>query len=184
MTSSPVTASMDPQPPPAPKFEVVGGNLVPETEPGESWVGDLSQAFGIKDMDATVSMMGQLIGANFKLTASNCRAINGLLAQVTEMGPRDASETMLIMQMVTCHTQVMNLMKTVTDNGTSLKAEAAQETMKMVERMMRIYTKQMETLAQYRRKGEQKMTVEHITVNSGGQAIVGNLDNGRSHRGE
>jgi hypothetical protein len=54
----------------------------------------------------------------------------------------------------------------------------------MVERMMRIYTKQMETIAQYRRKGEQRMVVEHITINSGGQAIVGNLGNGKGCEGD
>ena len=37
---------------------------------------------------------------------------------------------------------------------------------------------QMEALKKYRTGGEQKVTVEHVTVNSGGQAIVGNIPTG------
>lgn len=33
----------------------------------------------------------------------------------------------------------------------------------------------MEALNRYQGKGQQKVTVEHVTVNAGGQAIVGNL---------
>lgn len=33
-----------------------------------------------------------------------------------------------------------------------------------------------EALNRYRGKGQQKVTVEHVTVNAGGQAIVGHLN--------
>jgi hypothetical protein len=33
----------------------------------------------------------------------------------------------------------------------------------------------METLKRYRTGGEQKVTVQHVNVNDGGQAIVGNV---------
>ena len=32
-----------------------------------------------------------------------------------------------------------------------------------------------EALARYRRKGEQKVVVQHVNVNDGGKAIVGNM---------
>jgi hypothetical protein len=38
---------------------------------------------------------------------------------------------------------------------------------------------QIEALKRYRSTGEQKVTVEHVTVNEGGKAIVGNV----THRG-
>ena len=34
---------------------------------------------------------------------------------------------------------------------------------------------QMETLKRYRSDGEQKVTVQHVSVNEGGQAIVANM---------
>ncbi len=40
------------------------------------------------------------------------------------------------------------------------------------------YTSQMEALRKYRNGGEQKVTVEHVNVHEGGQAIVGNVQGG------
>src|SRR5262249_3277657 len=46
-------------------------------------------------------------------------------------------------------------------------------------KFMRTYTMQVEALARKRRKGEQNLTVKHVHVYAGGQAVVGNV----SHRG-
>jgi hypothetical protein len=40
----------------------------------------------------------------------------------------------------------------------------------------RTFAAQMSALEQYRSKGEQKMTVQHVRVAEGGQAIVGNVN--------
>ena len=42
-------------------------------------------------------------------------------------------------------------------------------------KLLRTYTAQMEALKRYRTGGEQKVTVQHVTVGEGGQAIVGNV---------
>jgi hypothetical protein len=42
-------------------------------------------------------------------------------------------------------------------------------------KLTRTYTSQMEALKRYRTGGEQKVTVQHVTVGEGGQAIVGNV---------
>jgi hypothetical protein len=38
---------------------------------------------------------------------------------------------------------------------------------------------QMEALNRYRSKGQQKITVEHVHINSGGQAIIGNVNSNK-----
>ncbi|MBO0332611.1 hypothetical protein J0X12_03235 [Sneathiella sp. CAU 1612] len=43
---------------------------------------------------------------------------------------------------------------------------------------MRADTQQMEALNKHRGKGQQKMTVEHVHVNEGGQAIIGTVEGG------
>ena len=43
-------------------------------------------------------------------------------------------------------------------------------------KMLRTYTTQLEALAKLRRGGAQKVTVEHVHVYEGGQAIVGNVN--------
>jgi len=42
-------------------------------------------------------------------------------------------------------------------------------------KLLRTYTAQVEALAKIRRKGEQKVRVEHVHVHCGGQAIVGSI---------
>jgi hypothetical protein len=49
----------------------------------------------------------------------------------------------------------------------------------LTNKFMRTYTMQVEALARKRRKGEQNVTVKHVHVHAGGQAVVGNV----SHRG-
>lgn len=49
-------------------------------------------------------------------------------------------------------------------------------------KLARTFAMQMDTLKRYRTGGQQKVTVEHVTVNSGGQAIVGTVEAGRGGR--
>jgi hypothetical protein len=45
-------------------------------------------------------------------------------------------------------------------------------------KLARTYAAQMETIKRYRSKGQQTVRVERVTVESGGQAIVGNVSKG------
>ena len=45
-------------------------------------------------------------------------------------------------------------------------------------KLARTYAMQMETFKRYRTGGQQKVVVEHVTVNEGGQAIVGAVTQG------
>ena len=45
-------------------------------------------------------------------------------------------------------------------------------------KMLRTFISQVETLKRYRGGGEQKMIVEHVHVNEGGQAVVGTVNTG------
>jgi hypothetical protein len=44
-----------------------------------------------------------------------------------------------------------------------------------VNKLARTFAVQVETLKRYRSGGEQTVRVEHVNVNAGGQAIVGNV---------
>jgi len=45
-------------------------------------------------------------------------------------------------------------------------------------KLARTYAAQVEALKRYRSRGDQTVRVEHVTVNEGGQAIVGNVNHG------
>ncbi|KHA53892.1 hypothetical protein Z947_4213 [Sulfitobacter geojensis] len=51
--------------------------------------------------------------------------------------------------------------------------------LKHAEKLMALYAKQLATLDKHHGKGQQKVTVEHVHVEAGGQAIVGNVETGQ-----
>jgi hypothetical protein len=51
-------------------------------------------------------------------------------------------------------------------------------------RLMRLFNEQLEAMAKLKGKtGQQKVTVEHVHVNAGGQAIVGAVTAGKGNQG-
>ena len=48
--------------------------------------------------------------------------------------------------------------------------------LKHATKLLSVFAKQLETLNRNRGKGQQKVTVEHVQVQSGGQAIVGSIE--------
>ena len=54
--------------------------------------------------------------------------------------------------------------------------EVWKETLNQANKLSRTYTALLEALNRHRGKGQQKMTVEHVHVYEGGQAIVGNVE--------
>ena len=56
--------------------------------------------------------------------------------------------------------------------------EGVNSNINMVTKLTRTFIAQMEALDKHRGKGRQKITVRHVTVNEGGQAIVGSVGGG------
>jgi hypothetical protein len=53
---------------------------------------------------------------------------------------------------------------------------ASQENLNQANKLSRTYATLLEALNRHRGKGQQKVTVEHVHVHSGGQAIVGTVE--------
>jgi hypothetical protein len=54
--------------------------------------------------------------------------------------------------------------------------QGRQENLNQANKLSRTYAMLVETLNRHRGKGQQKVTVEHVHVHEGGQAIVGNIE--------
>ena len=54
--------------------------------------------------------------------------------------------------------------------------EAREMNLRQAQKLMSLYTQQLAALNKHRGKGQQKVTVEHVNVAPGGQAIVGNVE--------
>ena len=98
-----------------------------------------------------------------------------MVSIVAGLEPRDQIEAMLAAQMATVHTQIMTYARRLTIADTLMECEIAE---KSFNKLVRTFTVQMEALNRHRSKGQQKMTVEHVHIHEGGQAIVGNVQGG------
>jgi hypothetical protein len=56
--------------------------------------------------------------------------------------------------------------------------EGRKESLTQANKLSRTYTALLEALNRHRGKGQQKVTVEHVHVHAGGQAIVGAVEGG------
>ena len=101
---------------------------------------------------------------------------NKILSMMAELNPRDGYEGMLVSQMLTTFDRAMYCFR-MADNNKSF-AEMYFRLQNQGIKLMRLYAQQLESLDKHRNKGKQKMTVEHIHVNDGGQAVIGNISRG------
>ncbi|MEN8250140.1 MAG: hypothetical protein ABFS32_14505 [Bacteroidota bacterium] len=97
-----------------------------------------------------------------------------ILEIMEELQPRDGFEGLLVSQMVLTHKQATYCIAMANLNKLTHIERYNNQAIKL----MRLYSQQLETLDRYRRKGNQKMTVEHVHVHKGGQAIVGEVYQG------
>ena len=82
---------------------------------------------------------------------------------------------MLAVQMVGMHNLSMKLMQMAFIPNNLANRETLQSVVEQANKCSRTFTAQIEALNRLRGKGNQKVVVEHVTVNQGGQAVVGQV---------
>jgi hypothetical protein len=99
---------------------------------------------------------------------------------LAEMAPRNTTEGMLAVQMIGVHNATVEfLRRSLLPNQTIVGADAD---IARATRLMRIFTAQLDAMAKLKgTAGQQKMTVEHVHVHAGGQAIVGPVAQGNAN---
>jgi hypothetical protein len=90
--------------------------------------------------------------------------------------PTDELEGMLAAQMVAAHSAVMECYRRAMLKDQTF--ETRQENLRQAGKLSRVYAELMLALDKHRGKGQQRVTVEHVHVHQGGQAIVGNVQAG------
>ena len=102
--------------------------------------------------------------------------LNAALSVFTKMKPKDSVEAMIIAQMISVHE--MALLASERALLTEQPDEFVGKNMNWATKLCRSYASLVEALNKYRTKGQQKITVQHVNVNDGGQAIVGDVTQG------
>jgi hypothetical protein len=135
----------------------------------------LAEALGTVDGDFVTGLLTQLSNATSQDQRPNETAINFLLSVIKGAKPKDQFEAMLAAQMAAVHT--MKFTRQLA-NVESIEQQDSAE--RALNKLARTFAMQMEALKRYRSGGEQKVTVQHVSVNEGGQAIVGNVNQAAS----
>jgi hypothetical protein len=141
---------------------------------GKIWWRRLNKTLGTTSSD--------FVNASLFQIQSACRspwggiselAMNAALAMIEAAAPRDEIEGALAVQMACTHTAAMAVLARLdvafaTEQRVAAFGSAAA-------RLMRAFATQVEVLRRLRHGGQQVVRVEHVYVNDGGQAVIGNV---------
>ncbi len=110
--------------------------------------------------------------------AYNVPRIRAVFEALASIAPRDEIEGMLVAQMLVIHNANMECVsRAMADDQTY---EVWRESLNQSNRLSRTFVAQVDALNKHRGKGQQKVVVEHVHVNSGGQAVVGTVERGQT----
>ena len=151
---------------------------VSQTHPpdGESkdWWQRLNKALGTRSGDFVNASLLQLQAAARSPygTVSEIH-INAALAMIEAAAPKDEIEGALAVQLACTHTAAMAVLAKLDSGfGTERRIAAFGSA---AARLLRAYATQVEVLRRLRNGCHQFVRVEHVHVNDGGQAVIGNV---------
>jgi len=158
----------------APKGSVKFEDGVLEFNHEDDLVGrvELMEALGITDVnffDSVLHDVANIADIGFLKGES---AMNFVLSLVKSIEPRDHVEVLLGLQMAAVHMHSTRTARLLAHSDTLEQTDTMEKTFN---KLTRSFTSQMEALRKYRTGGEQKVTVQHVHVNEGGQAVVGEV---------
>jgi hypothetical protein len=130
------------------------------------------RAIGTADLDFFDGLTLQLVNAS-NGQGSPQQGFNFMLSVIKGIEPRDEIETMLAAQMAAVHMASMTFARRLASVENIPQQDSAE---RAFNKLTRTFAAQVEALKRYRSGGEQTVTVQHVHVAEGGQAIVGNVN--------
>src|SRR5262245_31045575 len=142
-----------------------GSDLQIESDHPDRLVGRalVMEALASADEDFLNGIMYHLGNASAHGQDIDERELNFMLSVIKGIEPRDQLEAMLSAQMAAVHVTTMTFARVAAVNISAFN------------KLTRTFAMQIEALKRYRSGAEQKVTLQHVSVAEGGQAIVGNV---------
>jgi len=131
------------------------------------------EALASADWDFLDGILNQLGNASAHGQDIDERELNFMLSVIKGIEPRDQLEAMLAAQMAAVHVATMTFAR-----------DLAPVNISAFNKLTRTFAMQMEALKRYRSGAEQKVTLQHVSVAEGGQAIVGNVTQAPHENGQ
>ncbi len=127
------------------------------------------------DLDFLNGLLKQLANVGSQGKSLDESELNFMLAVIKGVEPKDQVEAMLAAQMAAVHMAMMTFARRLAHVDNIQQQDSAE---RAFNKLARTFAAQVEALRRHRTGGEQKVTVEHVHVHEGGQAIVGNVSHG------
>jgi hypothetical protein len=99
------------------------------------------------------------------------KQFSATVAALMGIGPKDELEGMMAAQLIAAHSAAMECYRRAMIGEQTF--EGRRENLSQANKLSRTYAALIEALNRHRGKGQQKVTVEHVHVHAGGQAVVG-----------
>jgi hypothetical protein len=139
-----------------------------------AWWDRLKAALGTTSSDFVNASLFQLQrAAQLPCGGISDIGVNAALAMIEAAAPKDEIEGALAVEMACTHAAAMAVLARFAGGGGSERRVIALGT--TAARLLKAYALQVEALRRLRGGGRQYVRVEHVHVNHGGQAIIGNV---------
>lgn len=144
---------------------------------------NLMNALGTASLPFMNGLLNQITNVASQGSEPDEASINFMLSVVDGIEPRDEIEAMLASQMAAVHLATMTFARRLAHVQNIPQQDAAE---RAFNKLARTFTTQVEALKRYRSDGKQTVRVERVTVEAGGQAVVGavSLPRGRGRGSE
>ena len=152
----------------------VGDNEKAPTVVADDWEETLKRIGGSQSDDWNHVLGNQALQSLWIKHSDNevrQRQYNAAIAGLIGIAPQDEIEGMIAAQLIAAHNATMECYRRAMIGEQTF--EGRRENLAQANKLSRTYTTLLEALNRHRGKGQQKVTVEHVHVHKGGQAIVG-----------
>jgi len=102
------------------------------------------------------------------------RQLAATVAALSGIAPRDELEGMMAAQLIAAHNAAMECYRRAMIGEQTF--EGRRENLNQANKLSRTWATLLDALNKHRGKGQQKVTVEHVHVHAGGQAVVGTVE--------
>ena len=132
----------------------------------------LGKAFGSKNPAFIDGLVSHIVNIGSQGPKPDEQGMAYVASIIASIEPRDELEAMLAAQMAAVHNASMTFARRLAHVENIKQQDSAQQAFN---KLCRTFAAQLDALKRYRTGGQQHVTVRHVTVNEGGQAIVGHV---------
>jgi len=150
----------------------------------DEWKGELRRIGGSKSDEWNNLLANQALEALWLKNSdaeTRDKQMNATIAALMGISPKDELEGMMAAQLIAAHNAAMECYRRAMLGEQSF--EGRRENLAQANKLSRTYAALLEALNRHRGKVQQKVTVEHVHVHAGGQAVVGMVATPPGHPG-